>query len=274
LGFFLKGLNALHFESKVDFIFEFIPQIIFMSLLFGYMIIMIFIKWSIDWGLYGTGNAPSIINQLMNIFLAMGSVGDKPLWGGIGVQQNFHFLVLIISVICVPLMLFPKPIITYLRQKNSSHKENKNEYQMINEEGGDTVSETSHLKHVKSHEEPLSELFVHQTIETIEFVLGALSNTASYLRLWALSLAHAQLSKVFFEKALLGFLQEGSIIGLIIGFLLFANVTFFVLMAMDLLECFLHTLRLHWVEFQNKFFKADGIKFSSFYFKNIIEPDD
>ena len=124
------------------------------------------------------------------------------------------------------------------------------------------------------------EIFIGQLIEVIEYVLGTVSNTASYLRLWALSLAHTALSHVFIEKTFIGYIQNdkvnfvSSVINVSIYFLVFLGATVFILIFMDAMECILHTLRLHWVEFQNKFFKGDGYLFNPFSFKYIFNNNN
>jgi V-type H+-transporting ATPase subunit a len=138
------------------------------------------------------------------------------------------------------------------------------------------------IKNEGSHEgaHSFGDIMIHQLIETIEFVLGTVSNTASYLRLWALSLAHSQLAAVFLELVLVqyggGFESEnffGSTVGLFLAFFAFFSITFGVLMCMDTMECFLHTLRLHWVEFQNKFYKGSGYKYNPYSFTTVLKNE-
>ena len=165
LGLFLKGINGIYFGDYIDFFFEFIPQLIFMCLLFGYMCLMIYIKWGTDWS-DDPSKAPSIISQLLMIFLNMGSTGPDnfktPLFHreDFHFQESFQFNALIISVICIPLMLLVKPTVEYFKlPKDELGAENK----------GNQVT--------------ITDLAVNQIIETIEYVLGTVSHTASYLRL-------------------------------------------------------------------------------------------
>ena len=130
--------------------------------------------------------APSLLDMLINMFMDIGHVDiDNQLYPG---QGGLQALLVLIAVVSIPILLFPKPCLERAEHTKKAAEKGHGH----GEDGEDEEDE---------HYE-FSEHMVHQVIHTIEYVLGVVSNTASYLRLWALSLAHAQLSEVFWDKIL------------------------------------------------------------------------
>jgi len=207
---------------------------------------------------------PSLLDSLIKMFMEIGSVPVEA--STIGNQGMIQVILILMAVIAVPCLLFPKPyILKWEHEKTSGHhgvtqdSDDEDSHEEAGGGGGHGHGEFD-----------FGEEMVHQMIHTIEYVLGCISNTASYLRLWALSLAHAQLSEVFWEKTVVEIgLDSASPFMLFVCISAWAAFTVGVLMGMESLSAFLHALRLHWVEFMNKFYFGDGYKFAPFGFANV-----
>ncbi|KAG2422402.1 hypothetical protein HXX76_016047 [Chlamydomonas incerta] len=267
LGILMSLLNNNYFRDRLSTICEFVPQVIFLNSLFGYLSGLIVAKWV-------TGATTDLYHVMIYMFLQPGNVDEAGfLFTG---QAGVQVFLLLISFVAVPWMLLPKPLI--LKQRAEAAARVRGEYHRLNEDtetgrqhanSSDTATHGAHGGgggHGHGEQFDFGEVLVHQMIHTIEFVLGAVSNTASYLRLWALSLAHSQLSAVFYDRVLMAAIESGSPAAMVVGFFVFACATLGVLMVMESLSAFLHALRLHWVEFQNKFYRGDGYSFTPFSF--------
>lgn len=295
-GVCLSWCNYRYFHEDLELWFRFVPEVVFLLCTFGYMCVLIVLKWCIHWE--KTSEAPSLLETMTNFFLAPGTV-SHPLYRG---QAALQVLLLLVAVCCVPCMLC---VIPYKKkQQHDAAVRAKREarltrarYRALHED--DTTTRVEHggvnmekwlpaaaearthlaggdVYHTDEHDDDavddaddgfdLSEIIIHQMIHTIEYVLGCVSNTASYLRLWALSLAHSQLSEVFWNFAFLLMvnLDGGSGVFVFMGFAVWLLATIGVLLGMESLSAFLHALRLHWVEFNNKFYSADGHAFEPF----------
>jgi len=66
LGIVLKGCNEAYNYRWIEFFFEFIPQLVLFLCLFGFMDLMVVIKWTTDYS-SDTSKAPAIINTMLNM---------------------------------------------------------------------------------------------------------------------------------------------------------------------------------------------------------------
>ncbi|MXQ90472.1 hypothetical protein E5288_WYG016053 [Bos mutus] len=275
-GVILSLFNYRFFRNTLNIILQFIPEMIFILSLFGYLVFMIIFKWC-SFNVSVSRRAPSILIHFINMFLFnYKDSSNVPLYQH---QQKVQSFFVIMALISVPWMLLIKPFILRANHRKSQLQASRIPEDTTENTEGDS---SGHSASVGAHgaqddhdqEFNFGDIFVHQAIHTIEYCLGCISNTASYLRLWALSLAHAQLSEVLWTMVMhIGFRTRGwgGLVGVFIIFAVFAVLTVAILLIMEGLSAFLHALRLHWVEFQNKFYTGAGYKFSPFSFKQIVD---
>ncbi|KAG9121404.1 H(+)-transporting V0 sector ATPase subunit a [Ceratobasidium sp. 392] len=281
----LQVPNHIHFKKSMNIWTEFVPQILFLQSIFGYLVCCIIFKWVTDWSTAGM-SPPGLLNMLIFMFLSPGSLKpEDEMFKGQGPLQVF---LLLLAAVCVPWMLCVKP---YLLWKEHKQKEgagyrtvaaddgNRRDSADIGHEEEGRANGGADGDEDEEHEGfEFGEIAIHQVIHTIEFCLGCISNTASYLRLWALSLAHAQLSEVLWSMTLEGVLSDGTtgVFGAISVFIMFGvwfTLTLFILCIMEGLSAFLHALRLHWVEANGKHYMATGHPFTPLSFA-ITEGSD
>ncbi|KAH0496649.1 hypothetical protein TgHK011_004000 [Trichoderma gracile] len=285
-------INARHFKKPIDIWGNFVPGMIFFQSIFGYLVVCIVYKWSVDWQASGM-NPPGLLNMLIYMFLQPGKL-DERLYAG---QEYVQSILLLLAFIQVPILLFLKPF--YLRWENSKTRargyRGLGETSRVSALDGDDETEALANGHGNSfdedggvamisqdidedHEEfEFGEVMIHQIIHTIEFCLNCVSHTASYLRLWALSLAHQQLSVVLWDMTLGPCLARGGVLGVIMivgGFYLWFFLTIAILVCMEGTSAMLHSLRLAWVESFSKFAEFAGWPFAPFSFNTLIEESE
>ncbi|XP_032138495.1 V-type proton ATPase 116 kDa subunit a isoform X1 [Sapajus apella] len=276
-GVVLGVFNHMHFGQRHRLLLETLPELTFLLGLFGYLVFLVIYKW-LRVSATNAASAPSILIHFINMFLFSHSPTNRPLYPR---QEVVQAMLVVLALAMVPVLLLGTPLHLLCRHRRRLRRPTGRKQEdkagllglpdaSVNGWGSDE-EKAGGLEDEQEAELVPSEVFMHQAIHTIEFCLGCVSNTASYLRLWALSLAHAQLSEVLWAMVMrigLGLGREVGVAAVVLVpiFAAFAVMTVAILLVMEGLSAFLHALRLHWVEFQNKFYSGTGYKLSPFTF--------
>ncbi|CAG2058385.1 unnamed protein product, partial [Timema podura] len=115
IGITVSVINHVKFGRKIKILLEYLPQLLFLLLLFGYMVVMMFIKW-IEYGptneiKYGPTCAPSILILFINMMLFKSSeVAVNCEEFMFSWQSQLQKALVVMAVICIPVMLLGIPI--------------------------------------------------------------------------------------------------------------------------------------------------------------------
>ncbi|KAM0680574.1 H(+)-transporting V0 sector ATPase subunit a [Glugoides intestinalis] len=176
---------------------------------------------------------PSLVNTLISMYTDPFNMKNQMYPG----QMYVQIFIVSIIIICLPWMMFSKPLYVIFKKK-------------VPEDG-------------------MLDLWITSGIHVVEFFLGLISNTSSYLRLWAVSLAHVQLTTVLHEFTI----GNSSLLVKLITFPVYICGTFMLLIGLEGLSSCLHALRLNWIEFFSKFYSGSGVLFEPLNFKVKEEED-
>lgn len=209
-GISLQCYNHIRFGKKAYIYLEFLPQILCFLSIFGYLVFLIVFKWFVHYT--NPSTAPGLLNTLIYMFLSPGTVA-MPLFPG---QSGVQVFLLLVAFISVPWMLLGRPY-----YELNEHKKTTLAGYIATASPGDAIEhgEVDGVDDEHGHQGfDFGEAMIHQGIHTIEFSLSGIPNTASYLRLWALSLPHAQLSEVLWKMILEPSLRSANAIYIAFGF--------------------------------------------------------
>ncbi|KAI5190780.1 V-type H+-transporting ATPase subunit a [Nematocida sp. AWRm77] len=231
-GMVLNALNALYKKDMLRLCSIIVPQMLIFFSLIGYLIFLVLLKW-----VTLKDTWPGIISVIIDMLSFVAVPKEKELFP---MQGAVHLLLVGIVAVCTPVLLLYTPV--YL-----------------------TVT-----KRIPPNVEKM-DVWMHTIIEGIEFLMGLISNISSYLRLWAVSLAHSELSAILFYKTI-GNTQSG-VVYRVATSVIWAAGTFAILICLEGLSAVLHSLRLHWIEFGSKFYSGGGTEFFPFTFRPQILLD-
>lgn len=125
-----------------------------------------------------------------------------------------------------------------------------------------TLITAEELMHTISNNPKKSELLAaagHGLFEAADTTIMFLSNTISYARILILVLIHAMVSEVIYTIGEL--LKAAPYIGLMIYYLFIIGATVILILGLEGLVVYIHTIRLHFYEWFTKFYRAGGTQY-------------